>query len=63
MTLLNCLIVGLVLDITCIVGVIYFAWKNRKISNKVERLQEQLIATTLNPQKARRYLKKQRNQL
>jgi len=63
MTLLNCLIVGLVLDITCIVGVIYFAWKNNKITKKVKLLENQLIATTLNPQKARRTLKKQGNQL
>ena len=63
MSLLDFLITGMVFDISFIVFLGYFIWKNKKISTKVESLEKQIVLTTLNPQKARRTLKNKNNKL
>tara|TARA_B100000282_G_C31730581_1_gene490731 strand:- start:1410 stop:1601 length:192 start_codon:yes stop_codon:yes gene_type:complete len=63
MSVLDFFIAGLVVDISFIVVTAYFFWKNRKMSNKISYLEEKLILTTLNPQKARRTLKNNNNKL
>lgn len=63
MTLMNWLSMGLIFDIASVVLFSYIALKVRKLSKNQKSIEEDLLMTMANPQKARRIIKQRIKQV